>query len=150
MQSAQDCMGDDVPDALDRAPVRRILSERNMRTPSIVIDGEFRKDPPQVLFVDHDQMIGTLTPDRPDQAFNTSVLPGCAERGGPIPDTHRSDAGLKYAAECLVIIANEIFWRLVPRERLCDLPRQPFGRRMRRDGRPNEPAATMAKHQEPE
>jgi hypothetical protein len=51
MQSAQDCMGDDVPEALDRAPVRRILSERNMRTPPIIIGGEFRKDPPQVLCV---------------------------------------------------------------------------------------------------
>src|ERR1022692_1626984 len=79
MQSAQDCMGDDVPEALDRAPVRRILSERNMRTPSIVIGGEFRKDPPQVLFVEHDQMIGTLAPDRPDQALNMAVLPGRAE-----------------------------------------------------------------------
>jgi hypothetical protein len=28
-------MGDDVPEAIDRAPVRRILSERNMRTPPI-------------------------------------------------------------------------------------------------------------------
>jgi hypothetical protein len=45
MQSAQDCMGDDVPEAVDRAPVRRILSERNMRTPPIIIGGEFRKDP---------------------------------------------------------------------------------------------------------
>src|SRR5665647_1446816 len=68
MQSAQDCMGDDVPDAVDRAPVRRILSEQNMRTPPIIIGGEFCKDPPQVLFVEHDQMIGTLAPDRPDQA----------------------------------------------------------------------------------
>src|SRR5664280_1298893 len=79
MQSAQDCMCDDVPEALDRAPVRRILSERNMRTPSIVIGGEFRKNPPQVLFVEHDQMIGTLAPDRPDQTFNMAVLPGRAE-----------------------------------------------------------------------
>ena len=41
--------------------------------------GEFRKDPPQVLFVEHDQMIGTLAPDRPNQAFNMAVLPGRAE-----------------------------------------------------------------------
>jgi hypothetical protein len=67
-------------------------------------------------------------------ANGTSLHSPRAERGGPIPDAHRSDAGLKYAAECLVIIANEIFWRLVPRKRLGDLPRQPFGRRMRRDG----------------
>src|SRR5664280_1448922 len=79
MQSAQDCMCDDVPEAVDRAPVRRILSERNMRTPPIIIGGEFRKDPPQVLFVEHDQMIGTLAPDRPDQALNMAVLPGRAE-----------------------------------------------------------------------
>jgi hypothetical protein len=52
MQSSQDCMCDDIPDALDRAPVRCILAEQNMRTPSIVISGEFRKDPPQVLFVE--------------------------------------------------------------------------------------------------
>src|SRR5665811_1419991 len=79
MQSAQNCMCNDVPEAVDRAPVRRILSERNMRTPSIVIGGEFRKDPPKMLFVEHDQMIGTLAPDRPDQTFNMAVLPGRAE-----------------------------------------------------------------------
>ena len=79
MQSAQDCMCNDAPEAVDRAPVRRILSERNMRTPPIVIGGEFRKDPPQVLFVEHDQMIGTFAPDRPDQALNMAVLPGRAE-----------------------------------------------------------------------
>ena len=76
MQSAQDCMCDDVPEALDRAPVRCILPDRYMRTPPIIIGGEFRKNPPQVLFVEHDQMIGTLAPDRPDQAFNMPVLPG--------------------------------------------------------------------------
>ena len=79
MQPAQDCMGDDVPEALDRAPVRRILPERNMRTPSIVIGGEFRKDPSQLFFVEHDQIIGALAPERPDQAFNMAVLPGRAE-----------------------------------------------------------------------
>src|ERR1017187_5911055 len=47
--------------------------------PPIIIGGEFRKDPPQVLFVEHDQMIGTLAPDRPDQALNMAVLPGRAE-----------------------------------------------------------------------
>jgi hypothetical protein len=72
-------MCDNVPEALDRAPVRRILSERNMRTPSIVIGGEFRNDPPKVLFVEHDQMIGALAPDRPDQTFNMAILPGRTE-----------------------------------------------------------------------
>ena len=76
MQSAQDCVCDNVSEALDRASVWCILPKRNMRTPPVIIGGEFRKDPPQVLFVEHDQMIGTLAPDRPDQAFNMAVLPG--------------------------------------------------------------------------
>ena len=68
MQSAQDCMCDNIPEALDRVSVWCILRDRNMRTPPIIIGGEFRKNLPQVLFVEHDQMIGTLAPDRPDQA----------------------------------------------------------------------------------
>src|ERR1700730_3829923 len=143
-------MCNNVAKMFNRPRVRCVLPERSVSSRVIIIGGEFRQNSPQMLFVDHDQMIGTLAPDRSDQAFNTSVLPGCVERGGPIPDAHRSDAGLEYAAECFVIIANEIFWCLAPRERLGDLPRQPFGRRMGRDGRTNEPAAAMAKHQEPQ
>jgi hypothetical protein len=92
--------------AFDRARVRCVLPERSVGSRVIIIGGKFRQNSTQMLFVDPDQMIGTLTPDRPDQAFNTSVLRGCAERGGPIPDAHRSDAGLKYAAECLVGTSN--------------------------------------------
>ena len=66
-------MCDNVSEALDRAAVWCILPKRNMRTPPIIIGGEFRKDPPQVLFVEHDQMIGTLAPDRPDQAVRSSL-----------------------------------------------------------------------------
>ena len=107
-------------ETLDGARVRCILAERNMSARVIIVGGEFRKNPPKMLFVDHDQMIDALAPDRPDQASNASVLPGCAERGGPIPDARRSDASLEYAAECLVIVANEFFWRPVPRKRLED------------------------------
>ena len=46
-------------------------------------------------------MISTLTPDRPDQAFNIAVLPGCTERGG---GPHSS---LEDAAKCSVIVAND-------------------------------------------
>src|ERR1700681_4053570 len=90
-------------EAFDRTRVRCVLPERSVSSRVIIIGGEFRQNSPQMLFVDHDQMIGTLAPDRPDQAFDTSVLPGCAERGGPIPDAYRPDAGLEYAAECLVM-----------------------------------------------
>src|SRR6266852_819005 len=125
-------MCNDVSKSLDRTPVRSILPERNMRTRLIIIGREFRKNPSQVLFVDRNQMISALAPDRPDQAFNISVLPGRAERGGPIPNAHRSDALYECATECSVIVADEICRCAVPRKSLRDLPRQPLCRRMRR------------------
>ena len=72
-------MGNDVSKTSDGARVRCILAERNVSARVIIIGGEFRKNPPKLLFVDHDQMIGALAPDRPDQAFNLAVLPGSAE-----------------------------------------------------------------------
>ena len=72
-------MCNDISEALDRAPVRCILPERNMRTRPIIIGGEFREDSPQVILIEHDQMIDTFAPDRPHQAFNMAVLPGRAE-----------------------------------------------------------------------
>jgi len=74
MQSAQDCMCNNISEARNGASVWCIFPQRNMRTPPIIIGGEFSQDPSQVLFVEHDQMIDTLTPDRPDQAFNIPVI----------------------------------------------------------------------------
>jgi len=34
-----------------------------VRTPLIIIGGEFRKNPPKVIFVEHDHMIRALAPD---------------------------------------------------------------------------------------
>jgi hypothetical protein len=71
MQSAQDCLCDNVPEALDRAS---IWSDRNMRTPPIIIGGEFRKNPPKVLLIEHDQMFGTLARIDP---IRRSTCPFC-------------------------------------------------------------------------
>jgi hypothetical protein len=45
----------------------------------IIIGGIFRKNSSKVLCVEHNQMISALASDRPDQAFNISILPGRAE-----------------------------------------------------------------------
>jgi hypothetical protein len=46
------------------------------------------QNPPQALIVEHDQMVGTLAPDRPNQAFNMAV-----ERNDVgVPNAHRLDA----------------------------------------------------------
>src|SRR6266478_2148158 len=73
-------------------------------------------------------MVKTFVSDRPDQALDISVLPGRAERGGPIPDAHRSHAGLECGAKCSVIVANKIFRCAVPRKRFGDLAREPLCR----------------------
>jgi hypothetical protein len=109
-------MRNDVSEPLDRACAGRILPKRNMRSHLVIIDGIFPKDSAKVLRVERDQMISTLAPDRPDQAFSISVLPGRAERGGPVPDAHRSHSSLERAAKCSVIVTDEIFGRRVPRE----------------------------------
>jgi hypothetical protein len=69
-------MCNDTAEPFDGASVRCVLPERNVSSRVIIIGSEFRENSPQMLLVEHDQMIGALAPDRPDQAFNTSVLPG--------------------------------------------------------------------------
>src|SRR6202023_1341326 len=105
-------MRNDVSETLDRACAGRILPERNMRSHLVIIDGIFRKDSAKMLGVERDQMISALAPDRPDEAFSISVLPGRAERGGPVPDAHCSHPSLERAAKCSVIVTDEIFGTL--------------------------------------
>ena len=118
MQSAQDCMCDDVPEGLDRASVWCILPKRNMRTPPIIIGGELRKDPPQVLFVEHDQMIGTLAPDRPDQPFGKTILPRRCWCDGFVANAHGSQSTCNGGAIDAIPIADEVERRRIPRESL--------------------------------
>src|SRR4051794_3405125 len=104
----------------------------------------FGKNSPKVLGVEYDQMISALAPDRPDQAFHISVLPGRSERGGPVPDAHCSHASLERDAECSVIVANEIFRCALPRKRFGDLACQPLGRRILCHHNPQQPPPAVA------
>jgi hypothetical protein len=84
MEPTKDRVCNNISEPLDRARAGRVLPGRNMSAHVIIIGDVFRKNSSQVLGVDHDQMISALAPDRPDQAFNISVLPGRAERRGPV------------------------------------------------------------------
>jgi hypothetical protein len=79
VQPAKDRMRNNVSGPLDWARVGRVLPERNVSSHVIIIGGIFRKNSSKVLCVEHNQMISALASDRPDQAFNISVLPGRAE-----------------------------------------------------------------------
>src|SRR5262249_41158875 len=75
-----------------------------------------------------------------------SVLPGRAEGRRSIPNTHCSDASSEHSAEGSVIVANEILGCRVPRERLSDLARQPFGRRVAGHRKPQQLPTFAAKN----
>jgi hypothetical protein len=112
-------MSDNVSEPLDRARAGRILPEGNVSPYLIIIIGRiFRMNSQKMLCVERDQWSRHSCRIDP---INISVLPGRAERGGPIPDAHRSHAGLECGAKCSVIVANEIFRCAVPRKRFGDL-----------------------------
>ena len=96
MKPAKDRVRNNVSESLDRACAGRILPERNMRSHLVIIDGIFRKDSAKVIRVERDQMI------------SISVLPGRAERGGPVPDAHCSYPSLERAAKCSVIASDQV------------------------------------------
>jgi hypothetical protein len=90
MEPAKDRMRNNVSEPLDRAGAGRVLPKRNVGPHLVIINGIFRKDSAKVFRMEHDQMICALAPGRPDQALNISVLPGRAERRGPVTDSHCS------------------------------------------------------------
>jgi hypothetical protein len=139
-------MRDNISEALDRTCAGRVLPKRDVSSHLIIIGCIFRKNSPKVLSVECHQMVKTFVSDRPDQALNISVLPGRAERGGPIPDAHRSQAGLECAAKCSVIVANEIFRCAVPRERFGDLARKPLCRWVSGHRNPQQLPPSMAEN----
>ena len=76
VQPANDRMRSNISEPLDWACAGRILPERNVSSHFIIVGGIFCQNSSKMLGVDHDQMISALAPDRSDQAFNISVLPG--------------------------------------------------------------------------
>ncbi len=74
VEPAKDRIRNNISEPLDRSCVGRVLSKRNVCSHFIIIGGIFRKNSSKVLCVECDQMISTLTPDRPDQTLNISVI----------------------------------------------------------------------------
>jgi hypothetical protein len=99
VQAAKDRMRNNVSEPLDRARVRSVFPERNVSSPFVIIGRIFCKNSAKVLGVEHNQMIRAFASDRPDQAFDIPILPGRAERRGPVPNTHRSDPKLESHAK---------------------------------------------------
>ena len=72
-------------------------------------------------------MIQTLSPDTADESLDIRILPRRAGGSHHFMDAHMSHTLPKIGAADAVPIAQEIAWRLVPRERLDHLLGRPLG-----------------------
>src|SRR5260370_9624914 len=89
MKSGEDRRRSELAEPLDRPMARRILTQGQMRSNSVVIAGVGSKNPAQMGLAEDDDVIQAFPADRADHSLRMPVLPGVL-RGVPlIPNTHR-------------------------------------------------------------
>ncbi len=88
MQATEHGRTNDRPDIriLDRSWLRRILLEPQMRPRLVVVGQVLLQHPPQMPLAQHDHMVETSSPDRPDDSLAVAVLPGGAGRSYDLLD----------------------------------------------------------------
>ena len=91
-----------------------------------------------------DNMIQTLATDRSDQPFGKAILPRRGWRSRLVPDAHGAQSACDDGAIDAIPITDEVARRLIPRECLCYLARNPFGRRVCCDVDPDEVSTVQA------
>src|SRR5450631_1156542 len=112
-----------------------------MRSDVIIIAGIGSQDSAQMRLTQDDEMIDTLAPDRPDQSFGKAILPRRGWRSRLVPNAHRAQSACDDGPIDTIPIANEVAWRLIPRESLGQLACDPFSCRVCCDVDPDEVSA---------
>jgi hypothetical protein len=79
-----------------------------------------------VRFAKHDHVVETFAADRADESLNVGILPGRSGCDRMVPNAHCTDPLQEDWTIRGVSIPNEISRRVVPRERLGDLARDPL------------------------
>src|SRR4030081_1574316 len=92
----------------------------------IIIGGISARDPAQMRFAKHDHVVETLAADRADESLNVSILPGRSGCDRMVPNADCADPLQEDWTVRGVSIPNKISRRVVPRERLGDLARDPL------------------------
>src|ERR1700716_1995267 len=105
---------------------RGVLVERSMGPRRIIIGGISAWDPAQVPSPKHDHVVETFAADRADESLDVSILPGRSGCDRMVPNAHCTDPLQEDWTIRGVSILNEIARRVVPRERLGDLARDPL------------------------
>src|ERR1700730_15825682 len=119
-----------------------------MRSNVVVVDGVRFQNSAQMRFAQDNDVVPTFTPDRSDQPFGKSILPGRRWCNGPIPDAHGAQSAHDDAAIDPVAIADEVLRSFIPGKCLGYLTSSPFGRRMCCDVDPDEVSAVQPDNDE--
>ena len=120
MQAADLRKGDDLSsiDLLDRPTVGAVLVPRKVRAGAMVIVDIRRKDPPQVAFIENDDVIEALPSDRADHPLHEWVLPRRAWCRYDFLDVQGLDPGADYPPVCAVPATDHVVRRRIPTGRL--------------------------------
>src|ERR1700730_18230586 len=108
---------------------------------AIVIVGIAFQNPTQMRLVPDNDVVHTFTPDRSDQPFGKTILPGRGWCGRLVPDAYGAQSARNDAAIDPVSIADEVARGLVPGKCLRYLMCNPFCRRICCGADPDEVSA---------
>ena len=104
-----------------------------MRAHRVVVLDVLTRHPPQMPFVDGDDVIEALAPERPDHPLGDGVGVRCAHRSQNRLDPDPSSACDEVSAIATVAVSDEEPWLLTPGRRLDHLPPDPGRDRVLRD-----------------
>ena len=124
-------------------PKWRVFVQAEMGPPGVVVIRVGAKQATQMRFAHHDHMIQQVPPDRTDDTFDITILPGRPRGNRSIPDAHCRYPFTEDLPVCAVTVPQQIMRGAVPWESLNDLTRDLVSRRMVCGGDMNKPPAIM-------
>ena len=103
----------------------------------------------KVTFPEYNDMVEAFASDRTDQPLNVTVLPRRPRRDRSISNSHSSQSARDRDTIGGVTVSDEVAWRLIPRERFCDLSGDPIGGRISSHVGPGEPSPLQPQDDHP-
>ena len=128
---------------------RGVFGQRSVGPEFVVVVGIRGQDPAQVRVAPDHDVVQALSPDRADESFDVSILPGRSRRGWSVPNAHGSETSRYGMAVRGVSVPDEVSGCLIPGEGLGDLVGSPFGGRIGGDVDPDEVASLKLDDHQP-
>lgn len=133
---------------LDLTRSRRVPVQRKMSSGFVVLGEVFRKNSMQMILIQHDHVVQTLSTYRADYAFAIWILPRSSWGNQHFLDPHVLDPIAEVRAVHAVSIPEQESRDLLKGKRLDDLLGCPWSRRAGREVEVNDSASVMPEHWE--